>query len=339
MPITLALDLGTTSLTALAVNEAGKIVAKLSRDHEANITRLPGGHAEQDPNRLLQQSVSLLQSLNDDLVDHQCEPPLVLGITGQMHGMLAVDQKRQPLTNLITWQDRRANEKLPNHSHSSLDEYLHRISKIKPVSTGCRLSPGYLAVTAFTLSQQGLLPSKTAKFSFLSDWLSAELRDGEIMADPTMAASSGVYDVQNHDWSESLIQAGRLNRDHFPVVQNSGAIIGTLSKWYANATGLPEGLPIGNGIGDNQASVLGSGPIEHAAIRINIGTGGQINWLMDQLAFASGMETRPFPEGQISIWSERDLPEEMLMPGSPGPFNSYSESSMLKLIGIKFMRK
>src|SRR5207237_52429 len=101
MALALALDLGTTSIAAVAVADDGRLAAHVQLPNDASVPNLSAGHAEQDPLRIRALAIDVLRQLADVLPDK----PQCLGITGQMHGGLVVDAKRQPLTNLITWQD------------------------------------------------------------------------------------------------------------------------------------------------------------------------------------------------------------------------------------------
>ncbi len=113
MPIALGLDLGTTSISAVAVGEDGGLVAKTTKVHHADLKSLPTGHAEQSPAVILDAAIDALRDVGSKLR----EPPSCLGITGQMHGVVLIDEALQPLTNLITWQDKRSLE-LSAHGRS-----------------------------------------------------------------------------------------------------------------------------------------------------------------------------------------------------------------------------
>ena len=101
MPLSLALDLGTTSIAAIAVDPDGHVVSSVQRANTATLPDLPSGHAEQDPQRIRDIIVDVLSELARDLPG----TPAGLGVTGQMHGVLLTDPNRHPLTGLITWQE------------------------------------------------------------------------------------------------------------------------------------------------------------------------------------------------------------------------------------------
>lgn len=298
MSLAFALDLGTTSLSAVAVSRDGQVVARLSRPNPAHRTGLAGGRAEQDPHALRSAAFAILK----DLVAAAPGNPMCLGLTGQMHGGLLVDRQRRPLTPLITWQDRRATEPYRGEpSRSILDEFRSRCNPSDVLRTGCTPSPGYLAVTLFALQAADAIPDGMHRATFIADWIAAELTDVESVTDRTNAASTGVYDLAADGWSRPMLDAVGLNRDWLPEVRRSGSPIGVVSPEVAAETGLPAGLPVANAIGDNQAAVLGSVPVGETAYQINVGTGGQINWAIPAFRRIEGMETRPLPQDRFML--------------------------------------
>lgn len=296
MSVVLAVDLGTTSTAAVAVDDAGKLIEVVRRPHGAEIAGLPSGHAEQDPRRHWDCAVDVLKRLTQRL----SSPPVALGLTGQMHSVLTLDSDNQPLGNLITWQDRRANEPT-DAGRTCLEQLLERCSSSAVADTGCRPAPGYAAVTLFVLHAREQLSAETSRIALLADWIAARLSDAELVTERSNAASTGAYDLRNDRWSGQLITAAGLNENWFPQVVAAGTPVGGLSAAAAEATGLPAGLPVLVAIGDNQASVLGSVPQAEPAIQMTIGTGGQINWPVESFLRVEGMDTRPLPPGRLML--------------------------------------
>lgn len=297
MPLALSLDLGTTSIGAIAINTDGAVVRQVRLPNDSALSGLPSGCAEQSPARLRTLAIDALRQLAAQLT----ERPHCLGLTGQMHGMLLVDVARRPLTNLITWQDRRANLAAPNSTATYLEQLLGSCAESDLSQTGCRPAAGYLGTTLFVLQQQKFNFVNAHRAAFLADWIAAELTGIEIVTDPSNAAASGVYDLQNGCWNDELIKITGAPRSLFPAVCESGTVIGTLTSDVAVATGLPVGLPVCNAIGDNQAAVLGSVRAGEPAIQINVGTGGQINWPIETFTRVPGMDTRYLPLGRLML--------------------------------------
>jgi len=298
MPLSLALDLGTTSIAAIAVDPNGGIVSSVERPNTATVPDLPPGHAEQDPQQIVRIVVEVLSELARDLPG----TPAGLGLTGQMHGVLLTDASRRPVTRLITWQDRRANEIVHGEqSLSWLDQFLLACPEKDRAATGARPAPGYMGVTLAMLIASDAIPESTSGAAFLADWVAAEMIDSPTVTDRSNAAASGVYDLAEDRWSGPLLAGGRIPHAWMPKVVPSGSVIGRLDRDWADQTGLPQGLPICGAIGDNQAAVLGSLPVGEPAIQINVGTGGQISWPVDRFLDLPSMDTRYLPHDRFLL--------------------------------------
>lgn len=295
MPIALGLDLGTTSISAVAVGEDGGLVAKTTKVHHADLKSLPTGHAEQSPAVILNAAIDALRDVGSKLR----EPPSCLGITGQMHGVVLIDESLQPLTNLITWQDKRSLE-LSAHGRSWLEEFRGRCDEADILRTGCTPSPGYLAVTLFALRGRGQVPADARHSVVVADWLAATLTSSVPTTDRTNAASTGAYDLEQNRWSDLVENVG-IERRLLPQVVESGTVIGGLTNEIAQRTGLPVALPVCGAIGDHQAAVLGSLPSGESAVHVNIGTGGQVSLPVPGFLRTPTSDTRCLPDRRFLL--------------------------------------
>jgi sugar (pentulose or hexulose) kinase len=222
--------------------------------------------------------------------------PAGLGITGQQHGGLLVGADLTPRTPFINWQDRRADQEQPGTGRTFVQEAVELAGPDAPQRTGCTLAAGYLGVTLFWMKETGSLPLEGTA-CFLTDYFAALLTGGRPFTDPTCAASSGLFDVRRGEWDEGLLAALGLPRTLLPEVRPSGQRLGGLTPEMADRTGLPAGLPVSVGIGDNQASFLGA--VAHPAdtVLVNVGTGGQVAVHSAGFHQDALLETRPFPGG------------------------------------------
>lgn len=297
MGLALAVDLGTTSIAAVAVNRDGQLVGKVVLPNDAAVPELPAGHSEQDPLRLRAIAVESLRQLAQQIT----ERPACLGVTGQMHGVIRLDAARRPISNLVTWQDRRANEPQSGRAGTYLDGLLARCPPDAMSRSGCRPAAGYLGATLSWLKQHDQILRETRHVACLADWMAAELAGGDVHTDPSNAAAAGIFDLEAGRWSPELVAACDIEPALLPELRDSGCVLGGLTRAMSEATGLPEGLPVCNAIGDNQAAVLGSVPAGEPAIQINIGTGGQINWPVERFVRVEAMDTRYLPPGRYLL--------------------------------------
>jgi len=303
----LGLDMGTTSISAVAVDEQGRIVRSVTRTHHAAVDGLPAEYAEQDPALILTAAMEALTELVQ-----QCDPNQFLGLalTGQMHSTVLLNADRHVIGNVITWQDRRSLAAGPNGT--LLAELQRRASDSEMLNTGCRFSAGYLGTTLSALRQLGQLSPDVASVSFVADWIGSCLTHKSPVTDRSHAASSGLFDLKADDWNEALLQAAEIQRAWLPTVVDSGAVIGRLHSEIAEQLKLPSGLPVFNAIGDNQASVLSALPDFPGSVLINIGTGGQIVWRIPEFARQLPLDTRVLP-GNPDRRSGRSVPQFMIV--------------------------
>jgi len=138
--------------------------------------------------------------------------------------------------------------------------------------SGCTPATGYMGATLFWLQHNDLLPAHTTA-CFAPDYLVSRLCDRQPVTDPTNAASAGLFDVMAGTWNDELIASLGLCVTHLPPVQPSCRAVGHLTKSAATRTGLPVGLAVTNGCGDNQASFAGSVADYGRSVLVNIGTG------------------------------------------------------------------
>ncbi len=293
MPLLLGLDLGTTTITALALDAGGAVAGCVTAGNRAALPA-PPGRSEWDAAAIARLGCNCLRRLAEQLGPRR--DLAGLGLTGQQHGVVLVGPDGEPLTPFINWQDRRGDEPMPGSSETWAAAARRLAGEDASRRAGCRLSSGYLAVTLFWLARHGALPPR-ATACFLMDHVGAVLTGRPPVTDPTCAASSGALDVERAAWDEGLREALGLPAGLFGRVVPAGTRLGGLTAALARETGLPEGLPVFVGIGDNQASFLGSVAERASSVLVNVGTGGQVAMWSPHFAYDPALETRPFPGG------------------------------------------
>ncbi|HMF18773.1 MAG TPA: FGGY family carbohydrate kinase, partial [Gemmataceae bacterium] len=183
-----------------------------------------------------------------------------------------------------------------------VERAVQRVGAEAPRRAGCKLAAGYMGVTLFWMKETGVLPAKGTA-CFVMDYFGAWLTGKQPITDASCAASSGLLNVALGDWDQDALEALDLQRSLFPDVRLSGEPIGGLTPEAAAATGLPAGLRVFGGIGDNQASFLGSVGNPADSVLVNVGTGGQVAVFSDRFIWDPLLETRPFPRGGFLLVS------------------------------------
>ncbi len=307
--IVLGLDVGTTSVSAVALSLTGRILHSCSRAHGAEVTGLPEDYSEQDPAQLLQTARVVLKELLAQEAVRQGGTILGLGLTGQMHGIICLDRAGAPIGNLITWRDRRG-MRLQAEQQPGGQSILEQMQAVLPMDfpdrLGCQLRAGYAVVTLAALRQSGAWGAGVTQLADVTGWVAAQLTGRPPKIDPTFAASWGLYDLTTGGYAREVLQASgfdeQLLGSMLPEIASSGEVLGTISPSAAREWGLPQGLSIGVGVGDNQASFLGSIRAADREVLMNIGTGGQVAWRHAGSQRTAEIEVRPLPgEGFLQV--------------------------------------
>ncbi len=286
----LGIDIGTSKTAAVILDTRGEIQALESQTHDA-YSPSPPGHREQNPKKLLESAWDAVEKLPLFLK----KQVTAMGVTGQMHGCIVLDELGQPLTPLINWQDQRC-----------LDEpdFLPALRQ----KTGYRLATGYGCATLAWLLQKGGLPLPAHSACLIADLAVAVLCGLKLpVMDPTNAASWGLFNLERLDWDWEALRRANLPVSLFPRVIPSGGPAGALSGEMSRKLGLPANAPVSVALGDNQASILASLDSPERQLALTLGTGGQVSAVLPAGDKAPSTmagcpwECRPFPGNRFAL--------------------------------------
>ena len=288
MQVVLAVDIGTTSICVLALDASSRqVIMFQSTDNESSINDLPKGYHEQDPNFIWGTVQKLIGQALTYMIEHQHNVKVIKAIvvTGQMHGILLIDDELHPCTNLITWRDQRVADTLV------IDELRSNVEISS--QCGCMLGLGYggSIVHWLKINTPELFERDLRALSIV-DFVVAQLT-GKVATDVTMAASWGILDIQQSRWNESLLSELQLPKSILPEIRPSATPFSTLLPQYHRLWSLNEDVHVCTGLGDNQATVLAMGTLKPGTCVINIGTGAQISIVKEDINYKQGLETRP----------------------------------------------
>jgi sugar (pentulose or hexulose) kinase len=125
------------------------------------------------------------------------------------------------------------------------------------------------------------------------DLFVAMLTGGQLLTDPSVAASGGIMNVASRDWDNDALAGLGFRREQLPIIQEADRPAGGLTE--SRLEGLLQGTPVSVPIGDHQASFLGSVADRRSSVLLNIGTGAQVAMFTEGTDFAPPVELRPFP--------------------------------------------
>lgn len=289
----LGLDIGTTTISAVVVGMEEREILKAYTIPNGSFikTDLPWEKI-QDPDKIMQKALGLLEEI---LQEHQDIG--VIGLTGQMHGIVYLDENGKHISPLYTWQDGRGNipvEKILSEDpvpEDALSEAGRSICGILEEEYGVKAHTGYGLVTHLYNCRNNLVPEGAAKVCTIMDYLGMRLTGRRTpLMHSSNAASLGLYDAKKNGFRADILQKAGADADVLPEVTDDFISVGSY-----------KGIPVSAAIGDNQASFLGS--VENAAdsVLVNMGTGGQISVLSDTYFTAKGIEARPFVKGHYLL--------------------------------------
>lgn len=260
----LGLDLGTSELKGLLLDREHRIVA-LARA-PLTVSRLAPLWSEQAPS----QWWTALESVMATLCRGHAESlgaVRAVGLSGQMHGAVAIDAAGEVLRPAILWNDGR--------SAAQCDELTARVPRLAAIG-GNLAMPGFTAPKLLWMREhEPALFARIACVLLPKDWLRFML-SGTLASDMSDASGTLWLDVAARDWSDELLTACGLARGQMPRLVEGSAVAGRLKPELAARWGLPASVPIAGGAGDNAASAVGMGLIGAGQGFASIGTSGVI---------------------------------------------------------------
>lgn len=280
----LALDIGTSFLKG-AVLELDTLTVGESkrRPLPPSIDGLPPRHVALEPSLLVEACADLIAALVEDAPE-----AAGLMVCSQMHGLVITNDEGRALSPVITWQDQRALDALPDGSGSVYDALLARLSAAQIESSGNGLRAGRPLCALYWMAQHGELPSQGVAVS-LGDYVMASLAKQSPSVEATTAASMGMLDLATRTWREDVMAALGLEAIRLPpVVSPTAPVYGVQVGGHR--------LPTPPPVGDHQCALVGA-LLRPGELSLNVSTGSQISMITPNFV-AGNYETRPYFDGQ-----------------------------------------
>lgn len=261
----LAIDVGTTNCKTLLLDRDLNVLAKVSSEYPVAVPQ--PGWAEQQPEDWW---VAVKESIRR--VVAQADPAAIqaVGLSGQMHGLVALDRQGRVLRSAILWNDQR--------SAPQCQAIYERVGgKGKLVAhTNNAMLPGYTGGKILWLRDHDpAIYGQIATVLLPKDYLRFRLT-GDRATDVSDASGTGLFDVRARQWAYRLMDLLDIPGEWFPPVFESGEFTGTVGDAVAAETGLLPGTPVIAGGGDAVMQTIGGGAINSDVVLIVIGTGGNV---------------------------------------------------------------
>jgi xylulokinase len=274
----LGLDLGTSGLKALLIDENQSILAVATAP--LIVSRPAEGWAEQEPANWIAACRTVLVELKQSR-RKEMAALRGIGLSGQMHGATLIDSAGEPLRASILWNDTRASKEA-----AELDAH-----PLMRDITGNIVFPGFTAPKVnWIRTHEPDIFKKIDKILLPKDYLRLWLT-GEIVSEMSDAAGTSWLNVGQRDWSDDALAATGLLREHMPDLVEGSETSGRLRKEIAQEFGLPDGITVAGGGGDNAASAIGTGVVNEGEAFLSLGTSGVL--------FVANSEYRPNPASAV----------------------------------------
>ena len=258
------IDLGTSAVKLLLMEENGTIAKITNREYPIAFPH--PGWSEQNPYDWYEKSMDGLKELLSE-----CDKSQVAGISfgGQMHGLVALDEKDAVIRPAILWNDSRTEEEC---------NYLNEVIGKKTLSK----YTANISFTGFTAPKVLWMKknepdnfARIKKIMLPKDYLCYRL-SGVHATDVSDASGTLFFDVKNRGWSKEMCEICGIKDEWLPKVFESYEAVGTLKPEVAKELGLSEKVVIAAGAGDNAAAAVGTGTVGNGACNISLGTSGTV---------------------------------------------------------------
>ncbi len=264
MKALVGLDVGTTGVKALAITQAGEVVASAEEAYPLSTPR--PGWSEQDPDDWVRAGERALARLDLDAFR--------VGFSGQMHGLVCLDEQDRALRPAILWNDQRTGVECV--------EIEERVGLERLISlTGNRALPGFTAPKLLWLRRhEPEVYGRIRRITLPKDYVRFRLT-GEWAIDAADASGTLLFDVARRRWSDDVLAALDVPREWLPPVHESTEIAGA---------------------GDQQAAALGVGVIEPGIVSVVLGTSGVVLAALPAYAHDPQARVHAFCHAVPDIW-------------------------------------
>src|SRR3984957_8618990 len=263
----LGMDVGTGGTRAVLVDGAGKLIAGASAEHAPFKTAHPGW-AEQDPEdwwRAAQEAIRGALAA----APQPRQPIAAIGLTGQMHGAVMLDENGAVLRPSLIWCDTR--------TQPECDWLTEKIGYQRLIELTCNPALPNFTVTKllWVKTHQPEIFAKIRHVMCPKDYVRYRLT-GEYAIDVQEASGTLLLDVTHRRWSREVAEAASIPESWLPKLYESPEVCARISEKASALTGLPAGAPVVAGAGDQGAGAVGMGILQPGSVSATVGTSGVV---------------------------------------------------------------
>ncbi len=284
-------DVGTSGVKCIIADEDGQVLASSTQEYPLSTPR--PGWAEQNPADWWEGTAKGLR----EIVAKVDRDALVgLSMSGQMHGLVALDAAGSVIRPAMLWCDQRTQAQC-----DWITEKAGGLDGLRTM-TNNRMLTGYTGGKILWLRDEE--PENFARMKLFvcpKDYIRFRLT-GELGTDVSEASGTGFFDTKNRRWSKKLITLAGLDEAIFPEAHESVELAGRITAAAAEATGLPEGLSVYFGGGDAVIQTTGAGLIQPGVLGVVIGTSGNVSMGLDRYCDNPNSDLQMFCNNEPGRW-------------------------------------
>lgn len=287
----LGLDVGTSGVKAILVNERGDVVA--SATAPLSLSTPQPGWAEQDPESWWQATIVATRAV---IAQKQTPPIAAIGISGQMHSSVFLDQHGDVIRPALLWCDGRTTAECEDITTRAGGEDVLREWVRNPALEGFTL-PKVL----WLRRHEPAAYADLATVMLAKDFIRYRLT-GTLATEPSDASGTLMYDPARQRWSAELLRAVDVPISLLPDVGGSAEILGTVSAAAAELTGIAAGAPVVGGGADNACGAAGVGVVTPGELVTSWGTSGTVLAPMATPTVDPGLRAHTFCHVLPDVW-------------------------------------
>lgn len=288
----IGVDIGTSSVKSLLLGEDGTTAGIAQREYD--ILKPQQSWAEQNMERIWEAAAWTLRCLvgqHPELKKNICG----IGYSGQMHGLVMLDESGKEVRNTMIWADQRSSASIERIYEAVPQEEYQAVS-LNALSTGFLVSS-----LVWVRDQEPKNYERICKVMLPKDYIRFRMC-GQMGTDMSDASSTGIFDTVNRQWAWELIRRIGLEKSFFVPCHESAELAGTVSRACAQETGLPEGIPVAYGGGDTMVQAVGNGMLHPGTAISNIGTASQLVTISDSPLSDTEFRTNTFCHVDKKQW-------------------------------------
>ncbi len=266
MKYLIGIDLGTSAVKVVLYNESFNLISKCSREYP--LCQPQNGWAEQNAEDWRSETIAAIkETVSKSGVDKK--DIVSIGLSGQMHGLVLLNENGAVLRPAIIWCDQRTGKQCAEITQKIGAKRLIEITA-NPALTGFTASK-----LLWVRENEPETYAKCRHILLPKDYIRYILT-GDFASDVSDASGMQLMDIKNRRWSDEVLEKLDIDKSLLPRLYESPSVTGTLTKEAAELTGLCQGTLVVGGAGDNAAAAIGMGVVKNGRAFTTIGTSGVV---------------------------------------------------------------